>query len=389
MASRQPESSSGQAFKRLLIEALRAAGWKVVRPADGQASVHALFSKGKARYAVVLKAASEGRRDRLVPLLAQAILEAQSQAGSIHPQPKPLAVIAAPSIAQPVLRHLQQFAASHGSGVALGVMDSEGLRAFSGPGLEDLNSRSRPKRNGANSRPELGVDLFSDLNQWMLKIVLAPDLIQDELLRAPVSRYKNASELANAAQVSVMSAFRFLRQLDREGFLSESRDQIRLVRVEELLRRWQAAYSRPIPEVGVRWLLSGSRERLKALIKALGDRACLGLFAAARACKLGHVQGVPVHVLVDRIPHGRWKQLGLIEAQDSHAPDLVFRVPSARESVFRGAVQADGFLVSDVIQTWLDVGLHPARGREQADLIYRKVIAPMINSAKVASSQDV
>ena len=389
MAPRPAESSSAHAFERLLLDVFRSAGWKVVLPAASQDSVDALVSNAKGRYAVVLKAASEGRRDRLVPLLAQAILEARSRAGSIRPPAKPLAVIAAPSIPEPVLLHLQKFAASNASGVALGVMDLEGLRAFSGAGLEALNSRPKAKSGSVNPPPEPSIDLFSDLNQWMLKVVLAPDLIPDELLRAPVSRYKNASELAKVAQVSVMSAFRFLRQLDREGFLGESRDDIRLVRVEELLRRWQGAYSRPVPEVGVRWLLPGSRERLKALMKALGDRACLGLFAAARAFKLGHVQGVPVHVLVDRMPHDRWQELGLIEARDAHAPDLVFRIPSARESVFRGAVRADGFLVSDVIQTWLDVGSHPARGKEQADLIYRQVIGPMIDSVKVAADHDV
>jgi hypothetical protein len=389
MASRPAESSSVHAFERLLLDAFRSAGWKVVRPPASPDSADALVSNAKGRYAVVLKAASEGRRDRLIPLLAQAILEAQSRAGSIRPVAKPLAVIAAPSIPEPVLRHLQKFAASHAAGVAVGVMDLEGLREFSGAGLDALNSRPKAKSGGAHPPPEPSIDLFSDLNQWMLKVVLAPDLLPDELLRAPVSRYKNASELAKVAQVSVMSAFRFLRQLDREGFLDESRDDIRLVRVEELLRRWQGAYSRPVPEVGVRWLLSGSRERLKALMKALGDRACLGLFAAARACKLGHVQGVPVHILVDRIPHAGWQRLGLVEARDAHAPDLVFRVPSAPESVFRGAVRADGYRVSDVIQIWLDVGAHPARGKEQADLIYRQVIGPMINSAKVSAQQNV
>jgi hypothetical protein len=389
MATRPAESSSGQAFEGLLFDAFRSAGWKVARPSANHDAADALVSNAKGRYSVVLKAASEGRRDRLVPLLAQAILEAQSGAGSIRPRAKPLAVVAAPSIPEPVLRHLQEFAASHASGVALGVMDLRGLREFSGPGLEALNSKPKAKNSAGAPPPDSNIDLFSDLNQWMLKVVLAPDLMRPEFLGAPQSRYKNASELAKEARVSVMSAFRFLRQLDREGFLSESRNGIRLVRVEELLRRWKGAYSRPASEVGVRWLLSRSPERLPALRKALGDHACLGLFAAARAYKLGHGQGVPVHILVDRIPHERWQQLGLIEARDSHAPDLVFRVPSARESVFRGAVRAEGSLVSDVIQVWLDVGSHPARGKEQADLIYRQVIGPMINRAKVAAEQDV
>ena len=44
-----------------------------------------------------------------------------------------------------------------------------------------------------------------------------------------------------------MSAFRFLRQLETDGFLDES-EILRFVHREELMRRWQAAYLRPMPE---------------------------------------------------------------------------------------------------------------------------------------------
>ena len=43
--------------------------------------------------------------------------------------------------------------------------------------------------------------LFSDLNQWMLKILLAPPLIPEGFLLAPRERYRNASQLAEAAGV--------------------------------------------------------------------------------------------------------------------------------------------------------------------------------------------
>src|SRR5256884_6005999 len=44
-------------------------------------------------------------------------------------------------------------------------------------------------------------------------------------------------------------------------------------------------------------------------------------------------------------------------------------LPGNRESVFRGVVEKSGLPVSDIIQVWLDVGQHPARGKEQADII--------------------
>jgi hypothetical protein len=120
-------------------------------------------------------------------------------------------------------------------------------------------------------------------------------------------------------------------------------------------------------------------------VEALGQRACIGLFAAARALGLGHAQGVPVHIYVNAFRLDALKRAGLVKAEPSDRVDVVLRVPSSRESVFRGAVKVDGLPVSDVLQVWLDVSAHPARGREQADVIYRRVIKPMVKHANAAS----
>jgi len=70
-------------------------------------------SKHGQRYLIELKAASEGRRDLLVPLLAQAILEAQALAKASSKPAMPLAIVAAPRITAPVLSHLEQFVADN------------------------------------------------------------------------------------------------------------------------------------------------------------------------------------------------------------------------------------------------------------------------------------
>ena len=67
-----------------------------------------------------------------------------------------------------------------------------------------------------------------------------------------------------------------------------------------------------------------------------------------------------------------------LEAPGS-SPGVYVRMPALRESVFRGAVQRDGVPASDVLQVWLDAGPHPSRGPEQADLIYRRVLRPLID----------
>jgi hypothetical protein len=178
-----------------------------------------------------------------------------------------------------------------------------------------------------------------------------------------------------------MSAFRLLRQLEKERFLDSSGASIRLVRVERLLEHWQASVARSPREWPARWVLrSREQEQLRKALEQFGDRACLGLFAAARVLGLGHVEGVPAHLYAETIEPDAIRAAGLAEVLPGQQPDVILRIPREKESVFRGAVAVEGVRVSDPIQVWLDVSSHPARGREQADLVFRTVIKPMIRS---------
>ncbi|OYV98078.1 MAG: hypothetical protein B7X11_06145, partial [Acidobacteria bacterium 37-65-4] len=236
------------------------------------------------------------------------------------------------------------------------------------PHLEGLDTDQGPvrgRRPGGRREP---TNLFSDLNQWMLKVLLAPEL-PEHLLAAPRGRYRNASQLARAAGVSVMGAFRLVEQLRSDGFLDESASDLRLVRREELFSRWQAASAaRPINEMPVRFLLRGDLEKeMRRILK--GEQACLALFAAAEALHLGFVRGVPPHVYIRRLgADGGAARKNMVPAAPGEEPHAILRQASAPESVFRAAVLAGDVPVSDILQVWLDVASHPSRGAEQADL---------------------
>jgi hypothetical protein len=107
-------------------------------------------------------------------------------------------------------------------------------------------------------------------------------------------------------------------------------------------------------------------------------RACLGLFAAAEALGLGFVHGVQPYVYLERIEPEVLESLGFSANNVDVAPDVYLWVPRNDESVFRGVVVKEGVPVSDILQIWLDVSHHPARGREQADLIWEKILAPAL-----------
>jgi hypothetical protein len=111
------------------------------------------------------------------------------------------------------------------------------------------------------------------------------------------------------------------------------------------------------------------------LRKMLGSgRACLALFAAADALGLGFVRGVPPYVYVQRARPPNlvaWKNLRPCAPGEAPAP----------QSVFRGVVHREGMPASDVLQVWVDVVAHTSRGREQADLIRKRVIRRIIEAS--------
>jgi hypothetical protein len=373
-AFRSDASARAKHAEAILTEMLEQSGWKVREP-EGNGSIRPdlVIHRRGASYAVEVKTAAEGRSDRLIPLWSQAYLQAIRTAG----RQRPLAVVAAPRIPLRVAEHVLRFAEEYAPGAAAGVIDFAGLRLFRGPRLEVLNSEGDHLKSMVRSAPSESADLFSDLNQWMLKVLLAPE-VPPHLLSAPRGRYRNASQLAKAAKVSVMSAYRFVQQLQRDGYLHESASHLALVRREELFRSWQASMMRRVKEAPMRLLLRRDPYiELKRMLR--GGSGCLALFAAAEVMRLGFVHGVPPHVYVRRIaPVGlpAWRNVVPVEPGDS--PDFILRQASAPQSVFRGVVSVDDVPVCDILQVWLDVSNHPSRGKEQADLIRRRILAPVI-----------
>jgi hypothetical protein len=368
----------GRSAESRLAALFERAGWQVRHHPSALDGADLLVRRRGIKYAVEIKSAPEDRSDRLVPLFAQAVLQAARAAGE---KAAPLAVVAAPRISSRAAAQVMAFAEHYAPDIAAGVIDFEGFALFRGPHLEEMNAPGRDLPLSVRQSVRDSGQFFSDLNQWMLKVLLAPEL-PDALLSAPRGQYRNASQLARAANVSVMSAFRFVQQLEREGYLHESTPYLRLVRREDLFSRWQALSARTPREVPMRFLLPGDRS--VQLRKMLGSgRACLALFAAADALKIGFVSGVPPYVYVQRIQPAslaEWKNLRACAPGES--PDLIIRQAPAPQSVFRGLVRPQGMAACDVLQVWVDVASHPSRGREQADIIRKRILNRVIEGGR-------
>jgi hypothetical protein len=380
-----------------VAEMFRSAGWHVrEQPSvDGRPDITA--EHGGTKFVVEIKRSSEGRKDRLIPLVSQAILQAQEAVRHLPGESLAVAIVVANHVPESVALQVMGFARRHAPDVAIGVIDLEGLRSFEGHGLEQFNSERHRARSAAWPPHRLpSPQLFSDLNQWMLKVLLAPS-IPEHYLSAPRGRYHGASQLGQAAGVSLMSAFRFIEQFSKAGFLEEPQEGLRVVRIEELMNRWQAANQWSVSEIGVRWILRGRRSALVDAVRSYvhseenrsplsklqrhvvdRPRACIALFAAADALGLGFVHGVQPYLYVERFGPLILERLGFSGSSAEVDPDVYVRVPRNDESVFRGVVLKDGVPVCDVLQVWLDVAQHPSRGTEQADLIWRKILAPLL-----------
>src|SRR5207244_2129896 len=90
----------------------------------------------KHSYVVEVKSAPEGRRDRLVPLLAQAILQAQAFAQHSQEPVASLAIVGARRVSDGLVPALERFVQEYAPDSAVGLVDMEGFQWFRGPGLE-------------------------------------------------------------------------------------------------------------------------------------------------------------------------------------------------------------------------------------------------------------
>jgi hypothetical protein len=399
MSTSHSSSAIGPESQGIVAEIFKKAGWRVRRhPTAGEMRADLLVDGGDNKYVIQVKGLSEGRSDRLLPLLSQAILQAQAMARRLPESAAPLAIVVARRIPDSVVDHLTRFAEQYAPDVGIGIVDLEGLRAFAGAGLEKLNARPlRRVPKGIGTVQGLP-DLFSDLNQWMLKILLGQRL-PEGLINVPRQRIRNASKLATVAHVSVMSAARFVTQLAKQGFLDDTADGLQLVRVEELLERWISASRHAAKEVPARWIIKrgpkqifsavreyssfpevrvASRgERRIASVHKVRPRCCVGLFSAADALGFSLVHGAPPHIYLERLTSDALQHLGANIEESNRPADLYIRVPVNRESIFRACVSVEHVQMTDILQVWLDVSTHPARGREQALEIHRRILKPL------------
>jgi hypothetical protein len=367
-----PYAQAASTAEDAFVDVFREIGWRPVQSGGEHGDLVISDPSGQAHFFAVIKSSPEGRPDRVTALFAQALLESRLVARENRGQPAVLIWVktASPSL----IDRLSDFHARFGDGEAFALMSGDGLRFFSFPGMTGAPTSPVPQSNRRLHRGPTRTRLaFSDRTQWMLKLLLAPE-VPDSLLTAPRERYKTAVDLARAAGVSAMTASRFVNALSEKGFLDLSSPYLRLVMRRKLADLWKASYQNLGDALPAKFVVPGPPPLLAGKLVQRHPPSCLSLFAAAEALTVGHVRGVPPSVcVVDLDEAMRWNELK--PARDGETPDLLLQPMRFPVSIANGAVQCHGIHVTDVIQVWLDVSAHPARGAEQAALLEQGVLA--------------
>ncbi|AXF24600.1 RpiR family transcriptional regulator [Burkholderia pyrrocinia] len=374
LSNELPEHLALDAFRNLFEEA---DGWSVteITGSDHVGDVIVANDQGTS-YLAVLKAFNEGRADRVTAFFAQALLEARTHAE--RQGMRPAILIWVGSVSPSLINRLVEFHTAYGNREPFAVLSPDGTRYVQFPGLdifERPNQQTRPYGSSPGTQPRL---TFSDLTQWMLKLLLAIDIKGEGLIGAERKHYTTATDLARAAGTSVMTATRLIHALKREGLI-ETKPFLKIVQRGKLAKRWKSEYQRPPLALPMKFLLPGAPDtQLHKLLKK--ERGVLGLFAAADALGFGHVKGVPPTIWVHNLMEAEnWRSLR--RAKEGERPDLVLQQTGFPQSLDRGAVYRDGLRVTDIIQTWLDVSAHPARGAEQAAELEHGVLAGVVGES--------
>lgn len=370
--------------------ALEAGGWSVREGGVDRRIDLLAFKRRRARYAIEVKTLREGRLTLADAYFADAVLRLRAD---LRPGEKGLVVLVLDRASARVAQRIERYAHDLAQDVDWILLGAEGIVASHGDGLDALRSEFATEHTAHVMHTVRGApsDLFSDLNQWLIKVLLAPALSPGHMA-GPTEHARNARHLAHLAAVSEPTTSRLLTALREGGWVAERESPILLRRVPEFLERWKNARARPDREIGTRFVfppaepLKDLRSRLNpwplewvnqpskmpfppypgAVVWAETPRACFGLFAALKVHGLGFVHGAPLHVLAERIEARFLDRLRLRECAAGEAVDVYLREPRFPESVFRAVVARGTVPCSDIIQCWLDVSHHPVRGEEQA-----------------------
>jgi len=204
------------------------------------------------------------------------------------------------------------------------------------------------------------------------------------ILRAVFSDIKKlwgVRELAEGLGLDPGFVSRMARELEQRNYISRIDSKIKMRNPKGILEDWVSAYDyRKNKEVRYFCLGKGPDEIIgKVSHVNISNRIqyALGLHAGASLVSPYAVYN-EVHIYVQDQKDIKWfvEKLKLREAKKG--TNLIFLLPYYKHSVFYGKQKIRGLWVVSDLQLYLDLYNYPIRGREQAEHLYEKRLAQII-----------
>jgi hypothetical protein len=318
---------------------------------------------------------------RVTDLLGRLALAAiQWESASRELPGNPVFVVAGNRIGRKTISEVELFMSQNLSNLEWGLIDARGTVRLKARSLAlDVAEYSVPVRSESSSRHSRR--LFSDLNRWMLKILLLGQM-PGAWWGGPREKPNTPTELHRVAGVSVETAHRFVRTMDELDFIRRSRQGLKLVRVEAMVDAWMAAERlNPPGRIPVQWFIS-EEARLEYAFPPVGNTAVVvGGFEACRRHGILHTEPPGLEIHVDR----NWRteiEDWEVEMCESDEADLFLLESPYPQSVFKGSIRHDDLSTVDILQTALDVVHSPTRGMEQAEFVMEHVLSALPRDAR-------
>lgn len=385
-ANDKPESPL-EAKKQYLVsrvsEALRARGMEALEGSQAARPGDLAFRRESGALSVECKVLSLYRESEFSAAIGDAILRFQH--GPFSQQHLGRGLLLAfliQRMSRKAVDNLRKYAAEYLPDLSWLVLSQDGSAILRLGGQEESIRLPALEDNALPVLASSQGSLFSPKNQWLLKLLLLPGM-DSRYWGGPSSVPSSIRELAMKSGVSQPAVSSFISRAEHAGFLKRSADGFHIQHHRELLEDWGHALKQiRSREVGVKSLYGDDSEQ--ALVSKLrsyprGSSAdpavVVGGHLACHLLAIGRSNVCSGRLYVSGSVAEVLRDLDLVIQESGPSPLRVVSLPG-NEAVFRCFVQAQGVPVSDILQCYFDVRFSYARGLEQADYIYERILKP-------------
>ncbi len=183
-----------------------------------------------------IKQAKSASIEAVIGLIASSTLRTQHMLDADERQ-IPLAMAIIPRVGGKTKREIERFMSNNAPGCGWGLTDSSGATRMVIPQLNVDIDEPGVIGSRASWRSPPSRQLFSDLNRWMLKVLLLRDAAP-ALWNGPRADIATPTELHRVANVSVAKAHQFCHAFEGAGFLFRGQRGLAIVRKKTLMETW-------------------------------------------------------------------------------------------------------------------------------------------------------